>query len=105
MKRRKVLMMSALFLSGLAIAIFLNLGNFSQLNEGNIKQSASALAQTVKSEIPPSIMPCLPRGKRIKSFKLETMTEYQGKEYYLVTVAEEVDTIFENDVELLLQKT
>lgn len=98
-------MMSALFLSGLATAIFLNLGNLSQLNEGNIKQSAPVLAQAIKSEIPQSIMPCLPRDKRIKSLELEVTTQYRGKEYYLVTVTEETDTIFENDVEVLSRLT
>lgn len=97
--------MSFLFFGGLATAILLNFGNLSQIDETKIEQSTFVLAQTIQSEIPQSIMPCLPRGKRIKSLELKAITKYLGKEYYLVKVAEEVDTIFENDLEILLQKT
>jgi hypothetical protein len=105
MKRKKIIIMSVLFGCGLATAIFLHLGDLSRLNQIYTQQSTSVFARAVNSEIPQSIMPCLPKGERIKTLKFEAATQYQGKKYYLITVEEEVDTIFENDVELLSLKT
>lgn len=97
--------MSLLFLSGLATVTFLNLGGLAKLNQTYLQSFSFVLAQKIPSEIPQAITPCLPKGKRIKSFEFEATTRYRGKEYYLVTVTEEVDTIFENDVEIISQKT
>ncbi|MGH2412335.1 MAG: hypothetical protein ACRDEA_01275 [Microcystaceae cyanobacterium] len=96
--------MSSLLIGGLATLALLSWTTSPQLALVKKTHSTPVLAQVSqdKQKISPSLLPCLPRGKQYKSFKLEGTTQNQGDRYSLVSFIEEKESIFENDPEPLI---
>jgi hypothetical protein len=106
-KGNKMFILKGLVLSGLAVVPLVSWGIFSKPTIVQSKKAVTIFAQatSVKQEIPQSIMPCLPKEKSVKSLEFEAVTFFEGKRYYLITVKEEVNSIFEGEKDQLQRLT
>ncbi len=57
------------------------------------------------SDFPKELLPCLPKGKTIKSISLEAQIEHSGASYYQFAIKEEIDGIFKDEIEHLDSNT